>query len=101
MFELTTRQQHSIVNADARAIHAAFTDTLRCLKQDLEPRVREMYVSELGELQERARKLLDTQLVEPLVAPLLNHVLSRPVDAQVIVNRYNDDPKQLISSFIA
>jgi hypothetical protein len=27
--------------------------------------------------------------------------LSRPVDAQVIVNRYNDDPKQLISSFIA
>jgi hypothetical protein len=100
-FGITPKQMQQMVNTDAKAVHSSFIQTLHLLKENLEPSVRRMYLQDLQELQERARKLLDTELVHPITKPLLNHILLRPIDDLSAINSFKGDGKQIVSSFIA
>lgn len=98
---ISPKQMQQIVNQDTKTIHNSFIQTLHLLKENLEPSVRQMYLKDLQELQERARKLLDTELVHPINKPLLDHLLARPIDDLSAINSFRGDGKQIVSSFIA
>jgi hypothetical protein len=100
-YGLTPKQLQQIANNDAKAVHREFTETLSLLREQLEPGVRKMYLEDLKDLQQRARQLLDTELIHPITKPLLNHVLLRPIDDIAAINAFRGDGKQIISTSIA
>lgn len=90
--QLKTATLYDLLQADAQGIYSRWCDALRLLREVSAPSARKMYIDELTECWAKAQELLSTGQLNGKTLPMVQIILSRPVDQWVILHRNPHSP---------
>jgi hypothetical protein len=83
---------NKLLQADAKATYAQWTDTLRLLRQVGEPSARKMLEADLADLHAKAYELRWTNQLQGINQSTMNIILSRTIEQWLVLNRNPNAP---------
>ena len=87
-----TDYPYSYYKTQAQSIHQRWIDSLRSFKDVTEPTAKQMIEEDLKEISSQADKLLSQNLLHPLDAVPLLHIVQRAISQHIVIAKHAGNP---------